>query len=464
MADPDVVLRETDARFWAQTNFKPGQKLNPTNPTDRAMIPVWRDIRDKVKRDYDAGTLRTTYDRPEVQQRLSDAAVADKAAAAHLDMAAAAPDAAMAKENVVAATTAAQISTQKAKEAAQSQPRTISPKIVDDAAKQAARMSPPPSAPAEDHIAHAKARAGGPQIMPAPSKERLYKETNERFWNQTQYKRGQPLDMDDAQDRKMAKTWLAIFRQVEKEAAGGESVFKRPETVIPPPSRPFPAPMYPPSSPSPPFESPFLRPPEESPMQFPPGGPYPYPYPPMGPPQMPRPMMPPPMGPPQMRPPMMPPQMRPPMMPPQMRPPMMPPQMRPPQMRPPMMPPQMRPPMMPPQMMPPQMGPSPGEPPFGTSPDSMQPAPGPQMPEMPSGDEAGVGPAPRRASSIGKYIAIGVAAIAGGGLLYYATTRRPSRSGATLRMRTPQFPPLDCEPRSSRKLMGTSPSTRLPRL
>ena len=54
------------------------------------MMPVWKDIYNKVKGEADAGTLVTTFDHPHVQQSLSDAAVANKAAGIHAALAAAA--------------------------------------------------------------------------------------------------------------------------------------------------------------------------------------------------------------------------------------------------------------------------------------------------------------------------------------------------------------------------------------
>src|ERR1700751_1035335 len=160
-ADTDILLKETDARFWSQTGYKPGQKLDPNNPTDKAMEPVWRDIYHKVKSEADAGTLSTTFDHPEVSQHLADAAVALKAAAAHADMAAAATDQATSQDNVAAATMAHQISTQKAREAASKQPPTVSPQLVDAAQKEASKNPPPAEASANEHIAHQHLQHGG---------------------------------------------------------------------------------------------------------------------------------------------------------------------------------------------------------------------------------------------------------------------------------------------------------------
>lgn len=38
--------------------------------------------------------------------------------------------------------------------------------------------------------------------------------TNETFWEITKYKPGKRLDMSNARDHEMAKTWLDIFRQI----------------------------------------------------------------------------------------------------------------------------------------------------------------------------------------------------------------------------------------------------------
>lgn len=42
----------------------------------------------------------------------------------------------------------------------------------------------------------------------------LYWETDRRFWDRTNYKRGKPLDMRDPTDRQMAQVWWSIFAEV----------------------------------------------------------------------------------------------------------------------------------------------------------------------------------------------------------------------------------------------------------
>ena len=401
----DIINRETDARFWA-TGYRPGHKLDPNNPTDKAMLPVWMDIFRKVSREADAGTLVTTYDHPEIAQHLADAAVANKAAAAHADIAASSTDPWAVQDNVAAATTATQISAQKAQEAAAKQPPTVSSKLVQDAGKVAAKTPPPAHAPSADHIAHAQTQTK----PPAFPREVLYKETNARFWAKTHYKPGQRLDMSIDEDRKQSKIWLEIFRQVQREADAGTLVLTSPELVPP-------APMPPPQVTMPPGA---VRPPMGPPMQQ---------WPPMGPPMQQRSPM-------QQWPPM---QQRPPM-------PMGPrPQLGPmgpmgqrPQLGPMGPRPQLGPmgPMGPrPQMGP--MGPVSPEGGLGAPPGGPEGAPTPSTQPSGAADTSAAQPPSEEPSSIGKYLAIGIAVIAGGGLLYYATTRKSS-SKSSPRARTPK--------------------------
>jgi hypothetical protein len=299
----DILSAETDARFAAQTGFRPGQRLDPNNPTDRAMMPVWRDIYNKVKSEAAAGTLVTTFDHPHVQQSLLDAAVANKAAGIHAALAAAATDAETAQSNVAAAAIAHQISTQRAQEAASVQPPTVSPSLVAVASKDVANNPPPPpQAPADEHIAHQHVRHGGAHRhaqevheqaqAKTASHEALYAETDKRFWAQTNYKPGQRLDMSIPEDAEKAKIWMQIFNQVQSEAAAGTLVLT---DVSPPPAAPQspagePPPPPPPTTPPPQAPLPQAAPPPPpqptlpivpaaySPPGYPP--PYALPYPP----------------------------------------------------------------------------------------------------------------------------------------------------------------------------------------
>ena len=305
MATPisrDILNEETNARFYAQSGLKPGYKLDPKNPTDKAYMPVWRDIYRKVKAEADAGTLVTTYDRPEVAQPLADAELASTVAAVHVDAGAKSSDPAMAQQHAAAAATAMQVAAQKLREAAANQPPIVSPKLMQDAVKEAAKTTPPPHAPAADQIAHAQTQNGKngqllrpeddpwagqryvpkskspPEQTPAqpsksprerPSREVLYRETNNRFWLRHGYKRGQKLDMSDPKDLEMSKIWNDIFREVQREANAGRLTFTSPELVPtpngvrpelaptpngtrPPPSRPTPPPSPPTQQTTPP--------------------------------------------------------------------------------------------------------------------------------------------------------------------------------------------------------------------
>jgi hypothetical protein len=97
--------QETDARFWAQTGIKPGTKLDPRKPADKAMIPVWNDIHAKVIAQYLNDTIQWTYDHPTVTTNLAAAADATHVAADAL--AAATQSKAAATEHTHAAATAA---------------------------------------------------------------------------------------------------------------------------------------------------------------------------------------------------------------------------------------------------------------------------------------------------------------------------------------------------------------------
>lgn len=82
------LYAETDARFWAQTGYKPGQKLDPKNPLDKKQIPVYVDIYNKVLTQWRNGTLTFTFNHPAVAQSLNDAAAASAAAIASMTSAA----------------------------------------------------------------------------------------------------------------------------------------------------------------------------------------------------------------------------------------------------------------------------------------------------------------------------------------------------------------------------------------
>jgi len=156
-----ILDREADARFYAQSGVGVGHKLDPHDPTDAKMIPLWLDIYAKVKAEDDAGKLVLTYNNPVVAQHLADAHVADMAAAVHLGAAAGASPH-EAPQHVAAASTAAKISAHKTAEAAKLQPPTISPELAHEAAHEAAHEHPsrvPPTA--KSQLAREQAKGAG---------------------------------------------------------------------------------------------------------------------------------------------------------------------------------------------------------------------------------------------------------------------------------------------------------------
>ena len=63
----------------------------------------------------------------------------------------------------------------------------------------------------------------------------LVRATNEAFWQKTDYKRGQPLDMSIKRDRELSKTWLDLYQQNKARRDRATSVAQRMlnETVNP---------------------------------------------------------------------------------------------------------------------------------------------------------------------------------------------------------------------------------------
>lgn len=247
MADvpPQVIDKETDARFWASMGYKPGQKLDPSNPTDAKMIPVWLDIQAKVQHEAATGTLVTTFDHPTVTQNIAAAHAADQETAAQLAAAAHAPDPATAHHHVVAAAQAADASAQKTHAAAAVQPPTGSPQLAHQAAQHAAQEPPPPGAPLSEHVAHAQALAAHthmhkhlaptaavPATHGATPRSILDKETDARFWAATGYKPGQKLDPSNPSDAHMIPMWLDTYAKVQREDAAGQLVLTYNNPVV----------------------------------------------------------------------------------------------------------------------------------------------------------------------------------------------------------------------------------------
>jgi hypothetical protein len=128
------LYNETDARFWAQSGYKPGQKLDKKDPRDAAMMSLWNQIFAEVKKQNDGGMLQLTYNSPIVQQHIGDAKAATEDTIRHLEQAASANSPAQKEQHVQAATQAAAKSQQASAAAAAHQPATASPKIAAEAA------------------------------------------------------------------------------------------------------------------------------------------------------------------------------------------------------------------------------------------------------------------------------------------------------------------------------------------
>ncbi len=172
---PTLLDKETDARFWAQTHYKIGRKLNRTDPTDRAMSKIWLDIRAKVGAEDRAGRLVLTYDSPHVVRRLGDAKNASQAADAHVSAAIAEPDLATVGRHAIAAAIAAAAASVAAHDAASVQPPTVSPIVADAAAQEAAASaglpSPDPISPSLPPGHPATSEAAGPVLHPEEAQD-----------------------------------------------------------------------------------------------------------------------------------------------------------------------------------------------------------------------------------------------------------------------------------------------------
>src|ERR1700756_2664627 len=103
MVNESEIIHGTQPRFWAQTHYKPTVALSNSNPTDRAMMPVWRDINAKVRREAREGRLVLSHRDPVVAQQLEHAKHATHAAVVHLEAAALAESPRESKRHVDAA-------------------------------------------------------------------------------------------------------------------------------------------------------------------------------------------------------------------------------------------------------------------------------------------------------------------------------------------------------------------------
>ena len=50
--------QEADLLFWSETRYKRGQRLDPHDPADQRMVPVWLDARTRIARSMTPQALR----------------------------------------------------------------------------------------------------------------------------------------------------------------------------------------------------------------------------------------------------------------------------------------------------------------------------------------------------------------------------------------------------------------------
>ena len=72
MASQTDISKETSARFWILTTYKPGVRLDPDDPADKRMAKVWLDIYQQLVKQNARGTLTLTHKHPSFAQRLND--------------------------------------------------------------------------------------------------------------------------------------------------------------------------------------------------------------------------------------------------------------------------------------------------------------------------------------------------------------------------------------------------------
>lgn len=121
---------ETDSRFWLQTGYKPGRKLDPSIPADQAMMKTWIDLFTKIKKEDAAGILELTYQTPFVQQSTDTAAAAHDDVIGHLTAATQTDDPVKQKKHVKAAADAQDAVKKATRDGASVQPPTVSPAAV----------------------------------------------------------------------------------------------------------------------------------------------------------------------------------------------------------------------------------------------------------------------------------------------------------------------------------------------
>jgi hypothetical protein len=152
----DILNKETDARFWAQTGYKPQQPLNKNDPSDRAMMATWAHIFSEVKKENDGGRLVVTYNHPQVEKHLDAAEISSHAAQGHIDASRTEPDPQKAQAHHDAANDLIHAAARAAHAAADLQPPSVSPHVAEVAAHDVARVmgALPPSTVVDKLPAH----------------------------------------------------------------------------------------------------------------------------------------------------------------------------------------------------------------------------------------------------------------------------------------------------------------------
>ena len=62
-----AFFAEVDRRFWAQTHYKVGGRLDPHNPADRPYVRIWLRIRDQVRAEREQAAQTTQAEQPTQQ-------------------------------------------------------------------------------------------------------------------------------------------------------------------------------------------------------------------------------------------------------------------------------------------------------------------------------------------------------------------------------------------------------------
>lgn len=166
-----TLYAEADARFWAQTGYAPGRKLDPSKPADQKMIPVWADIYNKIRAEWAAGKLITTYDHPAVVALVTEAAHEMNTAAHAIGAALATPphDPITKNAHADAAQDAHARANDATAKAATYQPPTASPALAQKAADAIAADLSAANDAAARAVAQGIAHAADPIASPPPA-------------------------------------------------------------------------------------------------------------------------------------------------------------------------------------------------------------------------------------------------------------------------------------------------------